>query len=470
MALFMVRPLAVSYPPLKLALGHYDTDETYFFSSRSDDKGLTHVLLQNFGDRDLLCANSNPGLKNSPCWHTDPAPPPGVQDPCGCQKCPNGSVQAPYLANRLGHRLLNLSALRLEEYLLAPAEKPRLGGWSFGVSSPDQDANSNISKPKTLAKVWYNQKGFHALPSYLNHLNNLILWRLLPPTVDSRQYGITVYSHPYGGALLNEDRILESIRQCGVALCIVLGFSILTASISGAVVRDRVTGAKRLQHLSGLGCRTYWVTNFACDMLFYLISVCLCVAVVVAFQLTAFTFRQNLAAMALLLALFGYATLPWMYLISRIFSSSDVAFICYVSLNFVFGLCTLLMTVMPRLLAITSKAQNLQSIYDVLKWVFTVFPQFCLGQGLIELCYNQIKYDLTHSFGVDSYVSPFEMNFLGWIFVQLASQGTVLLLLRVLLHGDLLQWSRVLEIRAKSSFTCQDGILQNDRESQSALS
>nr|XP_031526947.1 ATP-binding cassette sub-family A member 13 [Vicugna pacos] len=442
MALFMVRPLAVSYPPLKLALGHYDTDETYFFSSQSDDKGLTHVLLQNFGDQDLLCADSNPDLKNSPCWHTDPAPPPGVQDPCGCQKCPNGSVRAPYLANRLGHRLLNLSALHLEEYLLAPTEKPRLGGWSFGVSSPDQDANSNISKPKTLAKVWYNQKDFLSLPSYLNHLNNLVLWRLLPPTVDSRQYGITVYSHPYGGALLNEDRILESIRQCGVALCIVLGFSILTASISGAVVRDRVTGAKRLQHLSGLGHGTYWVTNFACDMLFYLISACLCVAVVVAFQLTAFTFRQNLAATALLLALFGYATLPWMYLISRIFSSSDVAFICYVSLNFVFGLCTLLMTVMPRLLAITSKAQNLQSIYDVLRWVFTVFPQFCLGQGLIELCYNQIKHDLTHSFGVDSYVSPFEMNFLGWIFVQLASQGTVLLLLRVLLHGDLLQQPR----------------------------
>ena len=86
--------------------------------------------------------------------------------------------------------------------------------------------------------------------------------------------------------------------------------------------------------------------------------------------------------------------------------------------------------------------QSLQNIYDVLKWVFTVFPQFCLGQGLIELCYNQIKYDLTHSFGVDSYVSPFEMNFLGWTFVQLASQGTVLLILRVLLHWDLLQRSR----------------------------
>ncbi|PNJ39534.1 ABCA13 isoform 8, partial [Pongo abelii] len=154
---------------------------------------------------------------------------------------------------------------------------------------------------------------------------------------------------------------LESIRQCGVALCIVLGFSILSASIGSSV-------------------------------LFYLVSVCLCVAVIVAFQLTAFTFRENLAATALLLSLFGYATLPWMYLMSRIFPSSDVAFISYVSLNFIFGLCTMLITIMPRLLAIISKAKNLQNIYDVLKWVFTIFPQFCLGQGLIELCYNQIKY------------------------------------------------------------------------------
>ena len=46
-----------------------------------------------------------------------------------------------------------------------------------------------------------------------------------------------------------------------------------------------------------------------------------------------------------------------MYLVSRVFSSSDVAFISYISLNFIFGLCTMLMTVMPRLLAIVSKAQ-----------------------------------------------------------------------------------------------------------------
>ncbi|KAL4696272.1 hypothetical protein H8957_001522 [Semnopithecus entellus] len=444
MGLFMVRPLATEYPPLRLTPGHYQRAETYFFSSAGDDLDLTHVLLRKFRDQDLPCADVNPDQMNSSCWHTHPFSHPEFQDSCGCLKCPNRSSSAPYLTNHLGHTLLNLSGFNVEEYLLAPSEKPRLGGWSFGVQIPSEagDANANISKTQTLAKVWYNQKGFHSLPSYLNHLNNLILWQHLPPTVDWRQYGITLYSHPYGGALLNEDKILESIRQCGVALCIVLGFSILSASIGSSVVRDRVIGAKRLQHISGLGYRMYWFTNFLYDMLFYLVSICLCIAVIVAFQLTAFTFRENLAATALLLSLFGYATLPWMYLMSRIFSSSDVAFISYVSLNFIFGLCTMLITVMPRLLAIISKAKNLQNVYDVLKWVFTIFPQFCLGQGLIELCYNQIKYDLTHSFGIDSYVSPFKMDFLGWIFMELATQGTILLLLRVLLHWDLLQWPR----------------------------
>lgn len=82
--------------------------------------------------------------------------------------------------------------------------------------------------------------------------------------------------------------------------------------------------------------------------------------------------------------------------------------------------------------------QSFQNIYNILKWAFIIFPQFCLGQGLIELSYNQIKFDLTSNFGIDSYVSPFEMDFLGWIFVEMSLQGTLLLLLRLFLHWDLL--------------------------------
>ncbi|CAM9182250.1 unnamed protein product [Bubo scandiacus] len=85
----------------------------------------------------------------------------------------------------------------------------RYGGWSFGARKEFelQDKKLNNTKSKPLAKVWYNQKGFHSLPSYLNELNNFILWLNLPPSVDWRQYGITLYSQPYGGALLDEDKM-----------------------------------------------------------------------------------------------------------------------------------------------------------------------------------------------------------------------------------------------------------------------
>ncbi|XP_030920787.1 ATP-binding cassette sub-family A member 13 [Geospiza fortis] len=414
MALFSVKPLAIDYPSLQLTPRLYDNAESFF-------------------------------RKNNSCWQTESMSP---QDSCRCvseqEMCPTFNTSAPYVKNKKGHILYNLSGFPVEEYLVRSSNKTRYGGWSFGGMKTFelQDKKLNNTKSQPLAKVWYNQKGFHSLPSYLNELNNFILWLNLPSNVDWRQYGITLYSQPYGGALLDEDKIMENVRQCGVALCIMLGFSILTASIGTAIVKDRVSGTKRLQHITGLGYKTYWLANFCCDMLFYMIPVTLCVGVISAFQLSAFTFRKNLAATVLLLILFGYATLPWMYLASRSFSTSDVAFISYISLNFVFGLCTMLVTLLPRLLAIISKVQSFQNIYNILKWAFIIFPQFCLGQGLIELSYNQIKFDLTRNFGIDSYVSPFEMDFLGWIFVAMSLQGTLLHLLRLFLHWDLLWKSR----------------------------
>ncbi|NXE26198.1 ABCAD protein, partial [Ardeotis kori] len=439
MALFSVKPLAIDYPSLKLTPRLYDNAESFFrkhsrfpnLGMQNGNHALLILLLQSQGMQ-LICCFTYINIFNCITYFMYTV----------FQMCLSFNTSAPYVKNKNGHILYNLSGFLVEEYLVRPSNKARYGGWSFGGKKAFelQDKKLNNTKSKSLAKVWYNQKGFHSLPSYLNELNNFILWLNLPPNVDWRQYGITLYSQPYGGALLDEDKIMENVRQCGVALCIMLGLSLLTASIGSAIVKDRVSGTKRLQHITGLGYKTYWLANFCCDMLLYMVPVTLCVGVISGFQLSAFTFRKNLAATVLLMILFGYATLPWMYLVSRFFSSSDVAFISYISLNLVFGLCTMLVTLLPRLIAIISK--SFQNIYNTLKWVFIVFPQFCLGQGLIELSYNQIKFDLTSNFGIDSYVSPFEMNFLGWIFVEMALQGTLLLLLRLFLHWDLLQKPR----------------------------
>ncbi|GCC25067.1 hypothetical protein chiPu_0003472 [Chiloscyllium punctatum] len=447
MALFSVKPLIAEYPSLKLSPDIYqDSDVTFFSSGNNDFINLTSVLLK-FLKINESCFGQASDLDSSSCGWNGNSEPQSFVGHCNCdngyQQCPAENATTPYYRNSEGQLLYNLTGYNLQDYLISTENifgQNRLGGWSIGEELPDDLKENNFTQLglNSLMKVWYNQMSYHSAPAYLNQLNNLILWANLPPDTDWTQHGITLYSHPYRGALPDDDKIMENLRQCGVAFCILLGFSVLTASIGGYVVQDRVTGQKRLQHISGLGYRVYWITNFLYDMLHYMVPVVLCICVFAAFQFSAFTYKDNLGATALLLILFGFATMPWMYLLSRLFSSSDVAFITYVAINLVLGLCTILAAYLPRFLALLSSQGQLLRVYSVLRWVFIIFPQFCLAFGLIELSYNQLKFDLTKDFGVDSYVSPFEMDFLGWVFVAITLEGCLFLFLRLVFQGNLL--------------------------------
>ncbi|XP_078056586.1 ATP-binding cassette sub-family A member 13-like [Mustelus asterias] len=445
MALFSVKPLNVDYPSLKLSPEMYkDSDVSFFSSGEKDFLNLTSALLKSLNINEPCIGQAS---NHNACWWVGTTEPQNFVGQCNCdaghQQCPAQNTTTSHYRNNEGHILYNLTGYNLEDYLISTEnifEQKRLGGWSIGSVLPDDLKENNFTQLgiDSLMKVWYNQMHYHSEPANLNQLNNLILWANLPPGTDWTQYGITLHSHPYRGSLPDSDEIMENLRQCGVAFCILLGFSVLTASIGGYVVQDRVTGQKRLQHISGLGCRVYWITNFLYDMVHYLIPVVLCICVFAAFQFSAFTYNQNLGATTLLLILFGFATIPWMYILSRFFSSSDAAFITYVSINLVLGLCTILAAYLPRFLALLSSQEQLLKIYSVLRWVFIIFPQFCLSFGLIELSYNQLKFDLTQGFGVDSYVSPFEMEFLGWVFVAITLEGCLFIAIRLLFQGKLL--------------------------------
>ena len=64
----------------------------------------------------------------------------------------------------------------------------RFGGWTFGNPSSSKDSDQ-------VATVYYNNKGYHALPSYMNAMNNIILRSSISKGKPS-DYGITVYNEP----------------------------------------------------------------------------------------------------------------------------------------------------------------------------------------------------------------------------------------------------------------------------------
>lgn len=55
---------------------------------------------------------------------------------------------------------------------------------------------TSLSHRSTFPQVWYNNKGWHAMVSFMNVANNAILRANLPKGANLAEYGITVINHP----------------------------------------------------------------------------------------------------------------------------------------------------------------------------------------------------------------------------------------------------------------------------------
>ncbi|XP_041120774.1 uncharacterized protein abca12 isoform X2 [Polyodon spathula] len=455
----------LEYPKINLSPALYGYDsQSVFFGLRNPSASDLVSKMMSFPGIDNFCLY-NPG--NEQCLNkegsgdwTSSGKAPVSYKPCDCnttvQVCPRDDYVPPHKKAPSLQTVYNVSQFDVENYLLSTANsfiQNRYGGWVFGSPLPvDLQMDFDpVPANRTLTKVWYNPEGYHTMPAYLNSLDNFILRANLPPGVDPQKYAISVYSQPYSVGVLQEDTVVQSLVGVLVALCILTGYSIMTASFVIYEVTEYQTGAKRLQHISGIGEIFYWIVNFIYDMTLYMVPVALSIAIIAAFQLPAFSSGQNLGAVSLLLVLFGFGTFPWMYLLAGIFKNAEMAFICYVSINLFIAINTIISTSVVYFLSELKKDNlNIKEVYNVMSYVFLIFPQFSFGNGLMELSRMQLQVDILTVFGIDSYTSPFDMDVLGWMFVALAVQGSFCFLLRLLLNTWLLRKIRILMCRMRA--------------------
>lgn len=84
------------------------------------------------------------------------------------------------------------------------------------ISSSAVKSNSEICVSLCCTQVWYNNKGWHAMVSFVNVMNNGLLRASLPPGSERRKHGITVYNHPLN---LTKEQLTEMamlVLCCGV--------------------------------------------------------------------------------------------------------------------------------------------------------------------------------------------------------------------------------------------------------------
>ncbi|KAM4718470.1 retinal-specific phospholipid-transporting ATPase ABCA4a isoform 3-T3 [Anableps anableps] len=280
-------------------------------------------------------------------------------------------------------------------------------------------------------KVWYNNKGWHAMVSFMNVANNAILRANLPKRADLSEYGITVINHPLNltKEQLSEITVLTTSVDAVVAICVIFAMSFVPASFVLYLIQERVTQAKHLQFVSGVSPLVYWMANFLWDMVNYSISAAMVVEIFLFFNKRCYTSPTNLQPLIALLMLYGWSVTPMMYPMSYVFSVPSTAYVSLSCINLFIGINSSAITFILDLFESTTA---LYRFNQMLKTVLLIFPHYCLGRGLIDMAMNQAVTDIYARFGEDYSPDPFNWDFIGKNLFCMAVEGFVYFILNIL--------------------------------------
>ncbi|XP_052658129.1 retinal-specific phospholipid-transporting ATPase ABCA4 isoform X4 [Harpia harpyja] len=352
-----------------------------------------------------------------------------------------GSLKSKYWVNEqryggisIGGRLpvLHVSGDQVVNFLSDLGRMMNVTGGKTSLAAAKEISNFlKYMETEDNIKVWFNNKGWHAMVSFLNVANNAILRANLRTGQDPEEYGITAVNHPLNltKEQLSEVTVLTTSVDAVVAICVIFAMSFIPASFVLYLIQERVTKAKHLQFVSGVSPAIYWLTNFMWDIVNYALSAGMVVVIFAGFNKKAYTSPTNLPVLVALLLLYGWAVIPMMYPASSFFSVPSTAYVALSCINLFVGLNSSAITF---ILELFENNPSLLKFNKTLKNVLIVFPHFCLGRGLIDLAMNQAVTEVYARFGEEHVSNPFQWDFVGKNLVAMAIQGVAFFILNLL--------------------------------------
>ena len=378
---------------------------------------------------------------------------------CNCAggylSCPPEPSPLPLeaLAEGDGSTLQDLRGRNVSEYLTRTFNEfvlNRYQGVSFGHVREDMHwVNSTMGTDrfgvKNYSKAWFSFKGFRAMTSSLNVMNNAILRRELRDHLgysrNFTRYGIIGNSQlwpltPFQRAYAE----ITSGKPMLVSFMMFFGFCFLVAFSVVFVLEEKVSGTRHLQELSGLSKIVYWTVSFLYDIMTYCIAVLLALIIMAAFQYWPFVSRTHLPTFLLASLGFGLTSISLLHLVSRLFRSPSLAYVVLACCTFLLGLCAL---VVVFSLDIRNERDS-RHLTDALKNTLVFLPQFSFPYilyNLIILYYYELEQEEV-GFSIGQPISnPLEWDPIGKSLVILYTQFilTVLLSVSIIFLSDLRQ-------------------------------
>ncbi|CAE7395821.1 ABCA1, partial [Symbiodinium microadriaticum] len=267
-----------------------------------------------------------------------------------------------------------------------------------------------VAAESTLDKLSYNilvnGSAVHGAGIYMNLVHEAFLQIL----TGSGSASIKVRNYPLPRTWEQQNNA-ATVDAFTAALFFMIAFCFIPASYASFIVKEKEVKAKHQQIISGVSIYAYWCSSYVWDILSYLPTVALVVCIVLAFGVDNYTKNDGAPATFLLFLLYGPAVASFTYLMSFMFTSHSTAQLVVMFFNFLSGLC--LMVVSFVLTTINST----ESVAVDLRYIFRLFPSFCLGDGLTQLalCDNGENCPNIGRNGYDfnAQVSPFHWNIVG---------------------------------------------------------
>ena len=308
-----------------------------------------------------------------------------------------------------GSVLLDVRGRNVTDYLIKTQHEyvqMLYGGVSFGLIRGDVPqvrgdvqsiVNENIREndnklsyqtfvERDYSKAWFSLKGYHAMPIFLNVMNNAVLRREIADlrgySSNISEYGIVAASQPWPAT--PEEQALQDIRSgkpLMIPLLALFGFCFLASSFILFVVEERVSGTKHLQSLSGLNKLIYWTSSYTWDFVIYTLAILLGSLVFLCFDKQEFVSRNHYPVFLVACLAFGCVSISLTYLVSWIFSSPSRAYVVMFCLSYVIGM---IFMVVNYSYDYTNKGKNAETA-KTLENVFLLFPSYAFVKVLYQM-------------------------------------------------------------------------------------
>lgn len=244
------------------------------------------------------------------------------------------------------------------------------------------------TKEKLNIIALFNNQAYHASVISLTLIEETLLRYVFQQT----NFELSVWNEPFPkkmGDSINA-REFDSVFQTHLLSCLQISLCFLMSSFSLLLVIEKSSNFKFIQQISGLKMYQYWTSNFILDYIFYFLSTLILAFILYIFDVKAFTSIKNQSFMLLMFLLNGLASLPFIYLLARLFNDQYTAYVQITLIYFITGFSSFILVLLLRI-----GEFKLFHTSQILDMIFTfIFPIYTVTMSIFSIYDNYIGLDI----------------------------------------------------------------------------